>query len=130
MTSVSNQRPASGGNDRRDNLRSGYDIQVGVATDHRLFVGLTANISNGGLFIASDEPFKKGDKVEVRFSIPGANHVFHKHATVCWTRPFDASGGHHHTKAGAGVRFDDLSDEESRILDAFLKVHEPIFFDV
>ena len=129
MSSVSNSRPVSGGTDRRHELRAGFDIQVGVATDHRLFVGLTSNISTGGLFIASDEPFKKGDKVEVRFSIPGASHVFHKHATVCWTRPFDASG-HGHSRAGAGVRFDDLSDEESRILDAFLKVHEPIFFDV
>ena len=129
MSSVTQQRPVSGSTDRRDNNRQGFDIQIGVATDHRLFVGLTANISTGGLFIASDESFKKGDKVEVRFSIPGASHVFHKHATVCWTRPFDASG-HGHSRAGAGVRFDDLTEEESRILDAFLKVHDPIFFDV
>ena len=128
MSSVPNHRPPQG-SDRRDTGRLGFDIQVGVASDHRLFVGLTANISTGGLFIASDEPFKKGDKVEVRFSIPGANHVFHKQATVCWTRPFDTSGGSH-SKAGAGVSFDDLTDEEARILDAFLKVHDAIFYDV
>ncbi len=128
MSSVPSQ-PAPSSSERRDNGRQGYDIQVGVATDHRLFVGLTANISTGGLFIASDEPFKKGDKVEVRFSIPGANHVFHKNAVVCWTRPFDA-GGQGHAKAGAGVKFEDLTEEESRILDAFLKVHDPIFYDV
>ncbi len=128
MSSVPNHRPSSG-SERRDTSRQGYDIQVGVATDHRLFVGLTSNISTGGLFIASDEPFKKGDKVEVRFSIPGASHVFHKHAVVCWTRPFDADG-HGRTKAGAGVKFEDLTDEEARILDAFLKVHDPIFYDV
>lgn len=128
MSSAANPR-STNNSERRDGGRQGYDIQVGVATDHRLFVGLAANISTGGLFIASDEPFKKGDKVEVRFSIPGANHVFHKQATVCWTRPFD-SDGHGHSKAGAGVRFEDLSEEEARILDAFLKVHEPIFYDV
>ncbi len=128
MSSVTNHRTASG-SERRDTSRQGFDIQVGVATDHRLFVGLTANISTGGLFIATDEPFKKGDKVEVRFSIPGANHVFHKQAIVCWTRPFDADG-QGRTKAGAGVRFEDLSDEETRILDAFLKVHDAIFYDV
>lgn len=129
MSAVLNTRPPSGGNERREKHRAGYDIQVGVASDHKLFVGLTANISTGGLFIATDEPFKKGDHVEVRFSIPGAEHVFHKNATVCWTRPFDADG-HGRTRAGAGVRFDDLSEEESRILNAFLKVHEPIFYDV
>ncbi len=128
MSSVSAQQPSSA-SDRRDTSRQGFDIQVGVATDHRLFVGLTANISTGGLFIATEEPFKKGDSVEVRFSIPGADHVFHKNATVCWTRPFDADG-HGRTKAGAGVKFTDLTDEESRILNAFLKVHDPIFYDV
>lgn len=128
MSSVTAQNPQSGPN-RRDNHRQGFDIQVGVASDHRLFVGLTANISTGGLFIATDEPFKKGDSVEVRFSIPGADHVFHKQATVCWTRPFDADG-QGRTKAGAGVKFDDLTEEESRILNAFLKVHDPIFYDV
>lgn len=127
MSSTSHDHKS--GNERRDRERHGFDIQIGVATDHRLFVGLTANISTGGLFIASDMPFKKGDKVEVRFSIPGASHVFHKHATVCWTRPFDSDGSGH-SKAGAGVKFDDLTDEEARILDAFLKVHDPIFYDV
>ncbi len=114
--------------DRRETLRKHFDIQVGVASDHKLFVGLMANISAGGLFIATDEHLRKGDKIEVRFSIPGSDHVFHKHATVCWTRPFDAEG--HHTRAGAGVKLDDLSDEEQRILNAFLKIHDSIFYDV
>lgn len=132
MTSVTNNRPISSATatgEQRYSSRRGYDIQVGVASDHRLFVGLTSNISTGGLFIATDEPVKKGDNVEVRFSIPGANHVFQKTATVCWTRPFD-NDGTSRTKAGCGVQFNDLSEEEARILNAFLAVHEPIFYDV
>ena len=140
MSNSSNARQPSSGHfappipsasDRRDTDRLRYDIQVGVSTDHRLFVGLTANISAGGLFIATDEPLKKGDRIEVRFSIPGTVHVFHKHATVCWTRPFDGENQTHtRTRAGAGVRLDDLSDDEAKVLDAFLQVHEPIFYDV
>lgn len=129
MIPSSTNRQPSQASERRDGGRRGYDIQVGVASDHRLFVGLSANISTGGLFIATDEPFKKGDTIEVRFSIPGANHVFHKHATVCWTRPFEGDGTSQ-TRAGCGVRFDDLSDDETRILNAFLAVHDPIFYDV
>lgn len=139
MTSSRNPHPQSSGNfppipsgnDRREAQRLRYDIQVGVATDHRLFVGLTSDISAGGLFIATDEPLKKGDRIEVRFSIPGTDHVFHKHATVCWTRPFDGeSHSHMRTRAGAGVKLDDLSPDETKVLDAFLQVHEPIFYDV
>lgn len=121
VTSNSNRREL----DRRE-----FDIRVGVATDHKLFVGLTHNISAGGLFIATEEPLKRGDKVAVRFSVPGSNYVFDKQATVCWTRPVDADGGDHRTMAGAGVQFDSLTDEEQKILNAFLQVHDAIFFDV
>lgn len=125
-TTIRQPTPARG-IDRRDNGRRGFDIQVGIASDHRLFVGLVHNISTGGLFIATDEHMRKGDRVEVRFSIPGNPHVFDKMATVMWTRPMDADN--HRTKAGAGVKFDDLSDEEAKLLNAFLQIHEPIFFD-
>jgi len=114
--------------DRRELARKAFDIQVGIATDHRLFVGLVSNISAGGLFIATDEQLRKGDLVEVRFSIPGHNHVFDKQATVVWTRPL-AEGSNQRTKAGAGVKFSDLTDEETKMLNGFLQIHEPIFFD-
>jgi len=113
--------------ERRDTDRLQYDIQVGVASDHRLFVGLVANISGGGLFIATEAPLRKGDAIDVRFSIPGSPHVFEKRAVVCWTRPFDAAG--ERVRAGAGVRLEGLTDEETRILNAFLQVADPIFFD-
>lgn len=115
--------------DRRDTLRLRYDIQVGVTSSHRLFVGLSSNISAGGLFIATEEDLHKGDMIDVRFSVPGSPHVFEKKATVQWTRPMDADA-EHRTHVGAGVKLMDLSEEEQRILNAFLKVHDPIFFDV
>lgn len=120
--------PAASNSDRRDYGRCGFDIRVGVASDHRLFVGLTQNISAGGLFIATEEPLKRGDKVDVRFSVPGSPYIFEKKATVCWTRPVDGDGGDHRTHAGAGVSFDHLTDEEQKILNAFLQVHDAIFF--
>lgn len=116
------------GAERRDGDRRRFEVAVGVSTDHRLFVGLVSNISAGGLFISTEEPMAKGDKVEVRFSIPGSSHVFEKHATVCWIRPLEATGDSV-TGAGAGVRFDDLTDEEQRLLNSFLQHCEPIFYD-
>jgi uncharacterized protein (TIGR02266 family) len=118
----------SGHDHRTRESRRQYDIQVGVTSDHRLFVGLSANISAGGLFIATDEHLKKGDKLDVKFSIPGSDHVFQKRATVCWTRPFGDDG--ERNRAGAGVKLEELSDDETRILNAFLKVSDPIFFDL
>lgn len=121
--------PSAAGANLRASERPAFDIRVGVATDHKLFVGLTQNISAGGLFIATEAPLKRGDKVQVRFSVPGSNYVFDKQATVCWTRPVDADGGDSRTHAGAGVKFENLSDEEQKILNAFLQVHDAIFFE-
>ncbi len=118
----------SNGEKRRDSRHS-FDIKIGVASHHRLFVGLMANISTGGLFVATEEHLQRGEKVEVRFQIPGSDHVFHKEAEVCWTRPYDDHNLDNSARAGAGVRLVDLDDEEKRMLNAFIEVHEPLFFE-
>lgn len=128
QTTADDAGRATSSAERRDGGRRRFEVAVGVATDHRLFVGLVSNISAGGLFISTEEQMSKGDKVEVRFSIPGTSHVFEKHATVCWIRPLEATGDSV-SGAGAGVRFDDLSDEEQRLLNSFLQQCEPIFYD-
>jgi uncharacterized protein (TIGR02266 family) len=120
--------------DKRASFRKHFDIQVGVATQHRLFVGLSSNISSGGLFIATEEDLSPGDRLDVRFSIPGSTHVFVKAAEVCWIRPIDDANGHNGgeegaLRSGAGVRLLDLTEEERRILDGFLKAHDPIFYE-
>ncbi len=115
--------------DRRDANRASYNIEVGVASDHRLFVGLVSNISAGGLFIATQEELRKGDKVDVRFKIPSSSHVFQKTAVVCWTRPYDNEHDGR-GRAGAGVQLEQLTDEEQNLLNSFLKDHDAIFFDL
>ena len=120
-------KPLNG--EKRHDTRRTFDIQVGVSTDHRLFVGLMANISTGGLFVATDQQLQRGDHVEVKFQIPGSDHVFHKDAEVCWIRPYDDHNPDNSGRAGAGVRLVDLSDDERRMLNAFIEVHEPLFFE-
>lgn len=115
--------------DRRDANRASYNIEVGVASDHRLFVGLVSNISAGGLFIATQEELRKGDKVDVQFKIPSSSHVFQKTAVVCWTRPYDNEHDGR-GRAGAGVQLEQLTDEEQNLLNSFLKDHDAIFFDL
>ncbi len=120
----------SGNNgEKRRTSRSSFDIKIGVSTHHRLFIGLMANISTGGLFVATEEHLEPGDRVEVRFQIPGSDHVFHKEAEVCWTRPYDDNNLDNSARAGAGVRLVGLNDEERSMLNAFIDVHEPIFYE-
>ena len=113
----------------RGERRAAFDIQVGIATRHRIFVGLSANISSGGLFVATDEELHKGDTIDVRFRIPGSDHVFQKKAEVAWTRPFDHNQTHRQAQAGAGVRLLALTADEQRMLNEFIDAHEPLFFE-
>jgi len=123
-------RKSSLGSEQRTERRGTFDIKVGVSTRHRLFVGLSSNISTGGLFVATDEQLSRGDSIEVRFRIPGSEHVFQKQAEVAWTRPFDQNQSDRQAQAGAGVRLLDLTNEEKRMLNAFIDAHDPLFFDV
>lgn len=116
------------GRRRRADQRTAFDIKIGIATKHRLFVGLTDNISTGGLFVATDEELQKGDKIEVRFHIPGSDHTFAKKAEVAWIRPYDELGNDRNSQAGAGLRLLDLTDDEKRMLNSFIAEHEPLFF--
>ncbi len=113
---------------RRAAQRTAFDIHVGVATKHRLFVGLVDNISSGGLFIATDEALQTGDKIEVRFRIPDVDHEFHKQGKVVWVRPYDELGNDRNTQAGAGIKILDLSEDEQRMLNTFIANHDPLFF--
>jgi len=123
-------KKGSQGSEQRIERRGAFDIQVGVSTRHRLFVGLSSNISTGGLFVATDEPLSRGDEIQVRFRIPGSEHVFQKQAEVAWTRPFDQNQNDRQAQAGAGVRLLDLTNDEKKMLNAFIDAHDPMFFDV
>ena len=113
---------------RRYGPRAQFEISVGVSTKHRVVVGLVDNLSTGGLFIATDQELKKGDTVEVKFTIPGVAHSFDKKGEVAWIRPYDELGNDRNAQAGAGVRLLDLTDDEKHMLNAFIDEHDPMFF--
>lgn len=113
---------------RRWGPRAQFDIQIGVSTKHRVFVGLVDNISTGGLFIATDQELKKGDTLDVKFTIPGQDHKFVMKAEVMWIRPYDELGNDRNSQAGAGVRLLEMNDEEKQMLNAFINEHDPMFF--
>jgi len=117
------------GPEKRLSVRKAFDIKVGISTHHRIFVGLASNISDGGLFVATEEDLDTGDHVDVRFQIPGSDYVFQKRGEVCWIRPFDGSTSDNDALQGAGLRLVDLTDDERKMLNEFIGNNETLFFD-
>lgn len=107
------------------------DVEIGVdfKSEHNFYTGLTQNISEGGLFIASDNMRRVGEHIRIRFTLPDDPLAIEADARVVWTREhstlFRRDGAH-----GYGIKFIDLAPAAAESIQAFIKRREPIFFDL
>ena len=106
-----------------------YDLEVKVdlESDHNFYTGLTQNISAGGLFIATHALKKIGDRITLKFTLPGNAESVTVETEVRWIRENTALMRAEGT--GMGVRFINLSAEASAAINKFLQDRESLFYD-
>lgn len=114
--------------ERRIFTRREFEVQVDFFSANTFFTGFTENISEGGLFIATEAPFEIGDELEVTLSLMGKEPTNYK-VVVRWIRPPGAIGG---LPAGMGVQFTNLPEAERNKLQTFIDsgVKDTLFFDL
>ena len=112
--------------ERRRQNRFGLKVFVGLESEHNFFTGFSRNISSGGLFIATHDVLDIGQEVELLFQLPSGT-TLHTNGQVTWIRPFDPDKPDKFP--GMGVKFVDLSPEESAYIRDFLDEREPILYD-
>jgi uncharacterized protein (TIGR02266 family) len=112
--------------DRRRETRVPLRIEVTMTSDHNFFIGMSENVSEGGLFISTYEEVEMGSQMDVAFCIPD-HHWIRTRAEVCWARRYDRDDID--STPGFGVRFLDLSAEDARALQDFVRLREPLFND-
>ena len=110
--------------ERADRVR--VEIEVSLESDHNFYLGLTENLSEGGLFVATHKPLPIGALVELRFRVPGYDTVVEAEGEVRWVR---MDGGGRDAVPGMGVRFRRLEPGDAARVTAFLRNREAIFFD-
>jgi uncharacterized protein (TIGR02266 family) len=122
---------APAGADRRTSARVDLEIEVGLETETNFYTGLTQDIGAGGLFVATHELRKRGDKLVVKFTLPGAPQPIVVNAEVRWLRDHASLAGSRadHQPMGMGLKFLDLPPPARGWIAAFLKKRESIFFD-
>lgn len=119
-TRVKASTPPEGEEDRReDELRLEIEIDVGLEGDNTFFTGRTGDLSKGGVFIATDEPFPVGTELLVAFVLPDGYSV-EADGIVAWVRapryrPDELPGG-------MGVRFVRLSSRDEHAITHFLSL--------
>jgi Tfp pilus assembly protein PilZ len=93
----------------RTAVRKPCAIAVYFATDEKIFKSEVRDISKAGVFIKNVGSFCVGQEILMTFSFPGFGESFNFKGTI-------VRGDHE----GIGVKFEDLTPEQEKILDAIV----------
>jgi len=106
--------------DFRQSLRSPLIIQkVRIDSERPVFFGYSKNISRSGLFIATTNPIEIGEQLDLEIPLPGSQTgSIRCCCEVVWRRPL---GKHLPFEPGMGLKFVNLSEEISQLLDQWIE---------
>jgi uncharacterized protein (TIGR02266 family) len=118
-----------GNDDGRIANRVAVQVRVDLRSENTFFTGFSENISEGGLFIATEAPHEIGNELDVELSLMGGGHRITQKVVVRWIRPSEAAGG---LPAGMGVQFLILTDHEKLALQEFVdsRIKDTLFYDL
>jgi uncharacterized protein (TIGR02266 family) len=128
MNSSTGAKVADNHQNVRASERFDLEVKVDLESDHNFYTGLTQNISSGGVFIATHHIRKIGDRITLKFSLPGTDQSIAVETEVRWIR--ENSALHRVDGAsGMGVRFINLTPEASAAINAFIQARDSMFYD-
>ena len=116
----------SGPAERRASQRThvAVEVEVSHSSESQFFVGLTGDISEGGLFVATWRRFSVDAPVALALSLPDGPLL--ARGRVCWIRE-QVDGG---ATPGLGIAFESLSAADRARIEAFCAVRAPLYVDV
>ncbi len=130
-------RQSREGADRRTSMRYEMAVRVTVLGDHNFYLGLTENLSEGGLFVQTQQLLPVGTALNVTLALPTSSDPVALQGVVRWVRSANAvrkehdnfgSGGDEAFKPGMGIQFKDLTVEAARVIAKFITIRNPDFY--
>jgi uncharacterized protein (TIGR02266 family) len=110
----------------RRHARHDVELEVTMESESNFYMGLTENLSEGGIFIATHVLKPMGTSMAVVFKLPDVTEPVKLVGTVRWVREYSETSD---TSPGMGVRFEQLTDEQSEQIRRFLAARDPLFYD-
>jgi len=108
--------------------RHQVEVSVDFESDSNFYAGLTQNISAGGLFIATHRIRKVGERINLKFTLPGASKAIEVETEVRWIRE-NSSLMRTEASPGMGVRFIDMPPADAQLIQKFLESRESLLYD-
>lgn len=112
--------------DERAHNRIRYQVTLTLSSSSNFWTGLAEDISGGGLFVATYNTLPIGTQFGVTFSLPNCGSKINGTAEVRWLREYREGL---EVPPGMGVCFLNLSEEDRKSIDDFVKNRETIFFE-
>ncbi|MDP1915368.1 MAG: TIGR02266 family protein [Myxococcales bacterium] len=110
---------------KRQSPRVRMQAQVDFESDDNFFNGFSANISDGGVFVATVNVLPLGTSVDIGFTLPTGERIECK-GVVRWVREIDDKQPD--VFPGMGVQFVDLEDRSAQAIESFIQQREPMFY--
>lgn len=111
----------------RRSERADVHVEVDVFSDHNFWSGLTMNMSEGGLFVATHAAVPVGTSLMVSLTLPGEEEPLLVRGEVRWTRPYNPRSD---AWPGLGIQFVDLDDAALAKVRWFVdQIREPLYFE-
>ena len=120
--------PVAGEPQQRRAERHDIEVSVDFESDSNFYAGLTQNISTGGLFIATHRIRKVGERINLKFTLPGASKAIEVETEVRWIRE-NSSLMRTESSPGMGVRFIDMAPADAQTIQKFLESRESLLYD-
>jgi uncharacterized protein (TIGR02266 family) len=113
------------GDERRRQPRQGCELEVEFLGDSHLITGLSQDISEGGVFVATYQQLPLGTTVTLGLELPGGR--IEAHGVVRWLRQEVEELDQ---RPGFGVAFTQLSSDAVAALGAFCRQEPPRYYEI
>ncbi len=113
-------------NELRARPRLPVAVDVSMETESNFYMGLTENLSEGGLFLATYDDIRVGTELDLHLTLPGRRIT--ARGVVRWTREY--SRFTEDVPPGVGIQFLGLAAEDQQAIAGFLRTRDPILYEV
>ena len=101
------------------------NVGIGFRRDSNFYTGFTADISEGGLFVATHMLQRIGAELTLTFALPTGPEISVR-GVVRWSR--DAHDYNSAIPPGMGVQFQGIPVEDAARIRELVALREPLFF--
>ena len=102
--------------DNRTNQRIETNIDILYSESGSFIKSHTLNVSNGGLFLETEDPLPIDSEVTLRMRLPGETEPMEIQGCVVWSNP---KGKNNAFPSGMGIQFIGMNSEQRMKIDVF-----------